>query len=254
MNSDNQTRVEHGQAHSIFSATGGRKSCTFVDFTTRSIRLPAKCRIENKAIGINYIDTLGAQRITAPASLPSGPAIEAAGVVTKVEARVSVLKPGDRVVYAQRRSAPTARSRTSRQNAARCCRATLALNQGAASFPQRPTVYYLLRQTYDVQPGEVFCSMPRPAASADRLPVGESAARLIGSVGSDEKAALAKQAGAWATINYHKRISPSGGPSDAGREGRRGTIRWVKAPSWPRYRQPEASRARWSASATPQAR
>ena len=67
-------------------------------------------------------------------------------------------------------------------------------------------MHYLLRQTHDVQPGEVF--LFHAAAGGVGLIACQWAkalgARLIGSVGSDEKAALAKQAGAWATINYHK--------------------------------------------------
>ena len=58
-------------------------------------------QIENKAIGINYIDTYVRSGLYAPASLPSGLGTEAAGVVVKVGAGVSAIKPGDRVVYAQ---------------------------------------------------------------------------------------------------------------------------------------------------------
>ena len=83
-----------------FSATGGPEVLQYVDFTPPD---PAagEVQIENKAIGINYIDTYIRSGLYPPASLPSGLGTEAAGVVTKIGAGVSALKPGDRVVYAQ---------------------------------------------------------------------------------------------------------------------------------------------------------
>ncbi|WP_426908148.1 zinc-binding dehydrogenase, partial [Serratia bockelmannii] len=74
---------------------------------------------------------------------------------------------------------------------------------GAASFLKGLTVYYQLRQTYDEQPGEVI--LIHAASGGVGLNACQWAkalgARQIGSVGSDEKAPLAKQAGARATIN-----------------------------------------------------
>ena len=188
-----------------FSATGGPEVLQYVDFTPLD---PAagEVQIENKAIGINYIDTYVRSGLYAPASLPSGLGTEAAGVVTKVGAGVSFLKPGDRVVYAQ--SALGAYSEIHNVSAERVALLpdNLSFEQGAASLLKGLTVYYLLRQTYDVQPGEVF--LFHAASGGVGLIACQWAkalgARLIGSVGSDEKAALAKQAGAWATINYHK--------------------------------------------------
>ena len=58
-------------------------------------------QIENKAIGINYIDTYVRSGLYAPASPAERPRHRAAGVVVKVGAGVSAIKPGDRVVYAQ---------------------------------------------------------------------------------------------------------------------------------------------------------
>jgi NADPH:quinone reductase-like Zn-dependent oxidoreductase len=58
-------------------------------------------QVENKAIGINYIDTYIRSGLYPPPSLPSGLGTEAAGVVSKVGHGVTHIKAGDRVVYAQ---------------------------------------------------------------------------------------------------------------------------------------------------------
>ena len=83
-----------------FSATGGPEVLQYVDFTPVD---PAagEVQVENKAIGINYIDTYVRSGLYPPANFPSGLGTEAAGVVIKVGAGVSAVKPGDRVVYAQ---------------------------------------------------------------------------------------------------------------------------------------------------------
>ncbi|MFI8418034.1 quinone oxidoreductase [Serratia sp. NPDC078593] len=188
-----------------FSTTGGPEVLQYVDFTPAD---PAadEVQVENKAIGINYIDTYIRSGLYAPPSMPSGLGTEAAGVVTKVGANVSAVKPGDRVVYAQ--SALGAYSDVHNvpvENIA-LLPANLSFEQGAASFLKGLTVHYLLRQTYDVQPGEIF--LFHAAAGGVGLIACQWAkalgAKLIGTVGSDEKAELAQQAGAWATINYQK--------------------------------------------------
>lgn len=187
-----------------FAATGGPDVLQYVDFTPRD---PAagEVQIANKAIGINYIDTYVRSGLYAPPQLPSGLGTEAAGVVNKVGAGVSGIKPGDRVVYAQ---APLgAYSEIHNVPAAKVALLpdALSFEQGAASFLKGLTVHYLLRQTHVVQPGEVF--LFHAAAGGVGLIACQWAkalgARLIGSVGSDAKAELALQAGAWATINYN---------------------------------------------------
>ncbi|PVF12340.1 quinone oxidoreductase, partial [Yersinia pestis] len=80
----------------------------------------------------------------------------------------------------------------------------ISFEQAAASFLKGLTAYYLLRQTHEIKPGEVF--LFHAAAGGVGLIACQWAkalgAKLIGTVGSDEKAQLAKAAGAWATINY----------------------------------------------------
>ncbi|MBP2169327.1 NADPH2:quinone reductase [Erwinia toletana] len=188
-----------------FSQHGGPEVLQLVDF---AIADPAanEVQVENKAIGINYIDTYIRSGLYPTPAMPSGLGTEAAGVVTKVGSAVSVLKPGDRVVYAQ--SALGAYSELHNVNEDRVALLpdAISFEQGAASFLKGLTVHYLLRQTYEVQPDETF--LFHAAAGGVGLIACQWAkalgAHLIGTVGSAEKATLAKNAGAWATINYRE--------------------------------------------------
>ncbi|WP_180888787.1 zinc-binding dehydrogenase [Raoultella planticola] len=120
------TRIE-------FHQHGGPDVLKAVEFTPAD-PLENEIQVENKAIGINYIDTYIRSGLYPPPSLPSGLGTEAAGVVTKVGRSVQHIKAGDRVVYAQ----------------------------------------------------------------------SALGAKLIGTVGSAQKAQRAKQAGAWQVINYRE--------------------------------------------------
>ncbi|VXD03044.1 quinone oxidoreductase, NADPH-dependent [Enterobacterales bacterium 8AC] len=188
-----------------FSATGGPEVLQYVDFTPVD---PAagEVQIENKAIGINFIDTYVRSGLYPTASLPSGLGTEAAGVVIKVGASVTALKPGDRVVYAQSPLGAYSEIHNVPLEKLAILPDNLSFELGAAAFLKGLTVHYLLRQTYEIKPGEVF--LFHAAAGGVGLIACQWAkalgAKLIGSVGSDEKAELAKRAGAWATINYRR--------------------------------------------------
>lgn len=87
------TRIE-------FHKHGGPDVLNAVEFTPTA---PGEneVQVENKAIGINYIDTYIRGGLYPPPSMPSGLGTEAAGVVVKVGSAVKHIKEGDRVVYAQ---------------------------------------------------------------------------------------------------------------------------------------------------------
>ncbi|MEQ9721220.1 quinone oxidoreductase [Yersinia alsatica] len=191
--------------HIQFSTVGEPEVLQYLDFTPVD---PAadEVQVENKAIGINYIDTYIRSGLYPPPHFPSGLGTEAAGIVTKVGSSVSTIKAGDRVVYAQ--SALGAYSEVHNVAAEKIALLPdqISFEQAAASFLKGLTVQYLLRQTHEIKPGEVF--LFHAAAGGVGLIACQWAkalgAKLIGSVGSDEKAELAKANGAWATINYRK--------------------------------------------------
>ncbi|WP_380182746.1 quinone oxidoreductase [Kalamiella sp. sgz302252] len=161
--------------------------------------------VENKAIGINYIDTYVRSGLY-PASLPSGLGTEAAGVVRSVGAGVTTLKAGDRVVYAQSALGAYSEYHAVQADKLALLPDSISFEQAAASFLKGLTVHYLLRQTYVIQPDETF--LFQAAAGGVGLIACQWAkalgAHLIGTVGSAEKAARAKEAGAWQTINYRE--------------------------------------------------
>ncbi|KOY61727.1 quinone oxidoreductase [Photorhabdus heterorhabditis] len=191
--------------HIEFSTTGGPETLKYCEFTPVD---PAnnEVQIENRAIGINYIDTYIRSGLYPPAQLPSGLGTEAAGVVTKVGSAVTTLKVGDRVVYAQSTLGAYSEVHNVAENKVTVLPDTISFEQAAASFLKGLTVYYLLRRTYKIQPGEIF--LFHAAAGGVGLIACQWAktlgAKLIGTVGSDEKAQLAKNAGAWQVINYNR--------------------------------------------------
>jgi len=186
-----------------FSQHGGPEVLQTVEFTPQP---PAdnEVQVENKAIGINYIDTYIRSGLYPPPSLPSGLGTEAAGIVSKIGRHVTHLAVGDRVVYAQ--SGLGAYSTLHNVPAAKAAKLpdAISFEQAAASFLKGLTVYYLLRKTYNIKAGETF--LFHAAAGGVGLIACQWAkalgAKLIGTVGSAEKAERAKLAGAWQTINY----------------------------------------------------
>jgi NADPH2:quinone reductase len=192
------TRIE-------FSQHGGPEVLKVVEFTPTA---PAEneVQVENKAIGINYIDTYIRSGLYPPPMLPSGLGTEAAGVVTQVGSAVTHLKVGDRVVYAQSGLGAYSSVHNVLADKAAKLPDAISFEQAAASFLKGLTVYYLLRKTYDIKANEVF--LFHAAAGGVGLIACQWAkalgAKLIGTVGSAQKADRATKAGAWQTINYRE--------------------------------------------------
>ena len=192
------TRIE-------FHQHGGPDVLQALEFTPKD---PAEheIQVENKAIGINYIDTYIRSGLYPPPSLPSGLGTEAAGVVSKVGSGVKHIKAGDRVVYAQSALGAYSTVHNVPADKAAILPDAISFEQAAASFLKGLTVYYLLRKTYEIKAGEPF--LFHAAAGGVGLIACQWAkalgAKLIGTVGSTQKAERAKQAGAWQIINYRE--------------------------------------------------
>lgn len=190
------TRIE-------FSKHGGPEVLNAVEFTPNA---PAEneVQVENKAIGINYIDTYIRSGLYPPPSMPSGLGTEAAGIVSQVGSNVKHIKAGDRVVYAQSGLGAYSSVHNVAADKVALLPAAISYEQAAASFLKGLTVFYLLRKTYEIKPGEPF--LFHAAAGGVGLIACQWAkalgAKLIGTVGSAEKAQRALQAGAWQVINY----------------------------------------------------
>lgn len=192
------TRIE-------FHKHGGPDVLKAVEFTPVD---PAEneIQVENKAIGINYIDTYIRSGLYPPPSLPSGLGTEAAGVVSKVGSKVTHIKAGDRVVYAQSALGAYSSVHNVPADKAAILPNAISFEQAAASFLKGLTVFYLLRKTHEIQPDEPF--LFHAAAGGVGMIACQWAkalgAKLIGTVGSAQKAQIALQAGAWQVINYRE--------------------------------------------------
>ncbi len=190
------TRIE-------FQKHGGPEVLNAVEFTPAA---PAEneVQVENKAIGINYIDTYIRSGLYPPPGLPSGLGTEAAGVISQVGSKVTQLKVGDRVVYAQSGLGAYSSVHNVPADKIAVLPNAISFEQAAASFLKGLTVFYLLRKTYEIKPDEAF--LFHAAAGGVGLIACQWAkalgAKLIGTVGSAQKAQRALQAGAWQVINY----------------------------------------------------
>ncbi len=156
------------------------------------------------AVGINYIDVYqrsGQYKLNLPLTL----GLEAGGTVTAVGPNVTEVKVGDKVAYtgvagayAQYAAVPAARLVT--------LPAGLSTRQGAAAMLQGLTAHYLACSTYPLKSGDTC--LVHAAAGGVGLLLCQIAkmrgARVIGTVSTEEKAKLAREAGASDVILYTK--------------------------------------------------
>ncbi|HXF17626.1 MAG TPA: quinone oxidoreductase [Burkholderiales bacterium] len=162
-----------------------------------------QARVRNTAIGLNFIDTYHRSGLY-PMPLPSGIGLEAAGVVEDVGKGVTSVKAGDRVGYAG--GPPGAYSQSRLIPADRLVKVPEGIsdNEVAAMMLKGLTVWYLLRRVYRVEKGETV--LFHAAAGGVGLIACQWLKALgvtvIGTVGSDDKARIAKAHGCDHTIVY----------------------------------------------------
>ncbi len=166
---------------------------------------PGQVRLKHSAVGLNYIDTYQRSGLY-PMPLPSGLGSEAAGIIEEVGSGVSGLKPGDRVAYAGGPLGAYSEARVMPADRLVPVPAGITDQQAAAMMLKGMTAWYLIRRTHAVKRGETI--LIHAAAGGVGLIVCQWAkhlgATVIGTVGDDEKAALAKQHGCDHPINYRK--------------------------------------------------
>lgn len=164
---------------------------------------PGEARVRHSAIGVNYIDTYHRSGLYKLA-LPSGLGTEAAGTVEAVGSGVDWVKPGDRVAYCGGPLGAYSDARV--MPADRLVRLPDGVSDRVAAtlMLKGLTVQYLFRQTQRLAAGDTI--LFHAAAGGVGLIACQWARALgvtmIGTVGSDEKAALAKANGCAHTIVY----------------------------------------------------
>ena len=160
-------------------------------------------RIRQHAVGLNYIDVYFRTGLY-PQPLPGGLGMEAAGEVTAVGDGVTAFKAGDRVAYVGQPPGAYAQERVMPAERLVKLPDGISDDDAASVMLQGLTAHYLLRRTYPVKAGDTI--LIHAAAGGVGLLVCQWAkalgATLIGTVGSDEKAALAKAHGCDHPIVY----------------------------------------------------
>jgi NADPH:quinone reductase len=187
-----------------FYETGGPE---VLRWETVELAPPAvgEAQVRHRAVGLNFIDTYHRSGLY-PVTLPSGIGLEGAGMVEAVGPGVTDVAAGDRVAYAGGPLGAYAEVRNIPADRLVRLPETISFEQGAAMMLQGLTAQYLLRRTYRVQPGDTI--LIHAAAGGVGLIVCQWAkalgATVIGTVGSEAKAALARAHGCDHPILYTK--------------------------------------------------
>ena len=161
--------------------------------------------INQKAIGLNYIDTYHRSGLY-PVPLPSGIGLEGAGIIEKVGPDTDGFKEGDKVTYAAAPIGSYASHRIYPIKNLIKVPDEIDLEIIAAIMTKGLTTFYLLHKTYGAKSGQtvlfhaaaggvgqIFCQWAKSLGCT-----------VIGTVGSDEKIKTAQQYGCSHVINYNK--------------------------------------------------
>lgn len=163
----------------------------------------AQVRVRHRAIGVNYLDTYHRSGLY-KLSLPSGIGVEAAGVVEAVGPGVTGLGVGDRVAYAGGPPGAYAETRIIAADRLVKLPPTLSDSAAAAVLLKGLTVWMLLRQVHRVERGEpvLFHAAAGGVGLIAMQWLRAIGARVIATVGTEEKAVLARVHGADEVIVY----------------------------------------------------
>src|SRR5437660_5939401 len=181
--------------------TGGPEALTLADIPAPKPK-PNEAVVKIAAIGVNFIDVYFREG-RYPAPLPFIDGQEAAGTISEVGSEVKSLKPGDRVAYTNVLGSYAEDAAVPAEKLVRLPDG-ISEQQAAAAMLQGMTAHYLVYSTYPLKNGET--ALIHAAAGGVGLLLVQMAknigARVIGSAGSEEKAKLAREAGADQVIIY----------------------------------------------------
>ena len=161
-------------------------------------------RLRQHAVGVNFVDIYHRTGFY-PMPLPFTPGSEGAGEIVAVGPGVKDFKPGDRVAYAGAVGAYAEERNIEARFLVKLPRA-ISYETAAAMMLKGLTAQYLLRQTYRVKEGDWILVHAAAGGVGQILCQWGRAlgAKVIGTVGSAEKAKIAKKAGAQHTILYRE--------------------------------------------------
>lgn len=159
-------------------------------------------RVRHTAVGVNFIDTYQRSGLY-PVPLPSGLGLEAAGVVEAAGENVTTLKPGDRVAYCTGPIGSYAEANNVPADRLVKLPPGISDEMAAAALLKGMTAQYLLKRTYAVKAGEtiVFHAAAGGVGTIACQWAKHLGATVIGTVGSESKATLAKESGCAHVLN-----------------------------------------------------
>jgi NADPH2:quinone reductase len=166
---------------------------------------PGEVQIEHAAIGINFVDIYFRTGLYPPPSRPFTAGGEAAGTVTKVGKGTTGLKVGDRVAYLSSFGSYAEAANVPEKVVIKLPK-SISFEMAAGMMVKGMTAECLLHRTYKVKNGDVV--LVHAAAGGVGLILCQWAkalgATVIGTVGSEDKAKLAKKNGARHVILYRE--------------------------------------------------
>ena len=166
---------------------------------------PDEIKVTNHAIGLNYIDTYHRSGLY-PLPLPSGIGLEAAGKIDEVGSNVKEFNKGDNIAYAAMPIGSYAQQRIIPSKIAIKVPDGISFQQAATLITKGLTVNYLITKTYKLKAGEtvLFHAAAGGVGQIFAQWANSIGAKVIGTVGSDEKIKTAKENGYEHVINYTK--------------------------------------------------
>lgn len=184
--------------------TGGPEVLELVDAEPAPVG-PDEIRVRHAAVGVNFIDTYHRTGMY-PLPLPSGLGSEAAGTVEEVGERVTRFAVGDRAAYASGPIGSYAESHVVRADRAVCVPEGLELETVAGSLLRGMTAEFLVRRCWPLAAGEAVLVHAAAGGVGSILTQWAKAigASVIGTVGSHEKAAVARAHGCDEIILYRE--------------------------------------------------
>ena len=188
----------------IIKTNGGPEVLELQDISVGSPG-PDEIKVTNYAIGLNYIDTYHRSGLY-PLSLPSGIGLEAAGKIDEVGLNVTDLNKGDNIAYASIPLGAYSQQRIIPAKIVVKLPDGISYNQAATLMTKGLTTNYLLCKTYNLKAGEtiLFHAAAGGVGQIFAQWANSIGAKVIGTVGSDEKIKIAEENGYSHVINYTK--------------------------------------------------
>ena len=188
----------------IIKKNGGPEVLELQDVTVGSPG-PDEIKVTNHAIGLNYIDTYHRSGLY-PLKLPSGIGLEAAGKIDEVGTNVTEFNKGDNIAYASIPLGAYSQQRIIPSKIAVKVPNGISHKQAATLMTKGLTTNYLISKTYILKAGEtvLFHAAAGGVGQIFAQWANSIGAKVIGTVGSDEKIKIALENGYSHVINYTK--------------------------------------------------